>query len=247
MIQENLPARTTVLLVEDDLQLRTTLARFLGYDYRVLTASNGEEGFRLFARHETEVELLLTDIHMSGMTGIELLTRVKQHKPDLAVIVMTGWLSSRVKTLLEARNVIAYLEKPFTYDQLSTLIARALQGQTVPPGFQGEVQGLGLADIIQLYCFSQARVALTISQGNEHGKIYIEAGTITDAVCPGKRAEAAFHHIMSWKQGTFKTHYGEEAPAKTITTHWEALLLDAMRRADEHKTESVVSKKEELS
>jgi DNA-binding response OmpR family regulator len=228
--------RAGILVVEDNPTLRSQLQTVLTYEYRVFTARNGTEGFDVLSRHHAAIDLVLTDINMPKMSGLDLVTRISQTYPALHVLVMTGFESLTMDKKLFQRNVIDYLKKPFSIAQLTERLEYAL-GKRQPQGFQGDVQVMGLTEIVQLYCTSRATLALTVvrqtTHGEERGVIYFENGMITHALCGEKLAQAAFFYIMTWTQGAFSTSYGTAAAEQTIFESWEMLTLEAARRGDE--------------
>jgi len=116
----------TVLVVDDDESLRRVVEYNLGEEgYRVLTAPDGAAGLRAF--QDTSVDLMLTDVRMPDMDGLELLTRVKTAQPDLPVIVLTahGTINSAVEAM--KLGAFDYLTKPFNRDQLKAAVRKALE------------------------------------------------------------------------------------------------------------------------
>ncbi len=102
----------TILVVEDEERVRELASRVLtGKGYRVLEASTGEEALRIL--QETEVELVLTDIVMPGMTGTELAEQLARRFPDLPIVFMSGYPGEggRYGTLPAGALLI---QKPFT-------------------------------------------------------------------------------------------------------------------------------------
>lgn len=124
--QKDTRAPKTVLLIDDDDSLRRVVEYNLGEDgYRVLTATDGASGLRMF--HAEPVDLVLTDVRMPEMDGLELLTRVKAVQPDLPVIMLTahGTIDSAVEAM--KMGAFDYLTKPFNREQLKAAIRRALE------------------------------------------------------------------------------------------------------------------------
>lgn len=114
----------TVLLIDDDESLRRVTEFTLSEaGYRVLTASNGEEGLHLFSRETPPV--VVTDIQMPGMSGYEVLKRIKAEAPETLVIVITAY--GTVEKAVEAMKLGAYdyLTKPFSRDELRLVVAKA--------------------------------------------------------------------------------------------------------------------------
>jgi DNA-binding NtrC family response regulator len=116
----------TVLVIDDDESLRRVVEYNLREDgYQVVTAGDGRSGLERF--QESNVELVLTDVRMPEMDGIEVLTRIKAMQPDLPVIVLTA--HGTIDAAVEAMKVGAfdYLTKPFSRDQLKASVHKALE------------------------------------------------------------------------------------------------------------------------
>ena len=116
----------TILLVDDELNILTVLNTLLkaeGYD--VLTARDGDKA-REFIRTKA-IDLLITDIRMSPVNGMELLKSVRAEKPGISVIMLTAF--GTVNTAIEAMKLGAfdYVTKPFKVDELLITIKRALE------------------------------------------------------------------------------------------------------------------------
>jgi DNA-binding response OmpR family regulator len=83
--------RDTILLVDDNLDVRACAKTFLeNAGYPVLTAADGEEGFRYYESHRSNIILLLTDVMMPNMNGLELADRVLRLDSKLPVLFMSG-------------------------------------------------------------------------------------------------------------------------------------------------------------
>jgi DNA-binding NtrC family response regulator len=95
--------RPVVLIVDDERIIADTLAMILGKNgYRVMTANEGETAFKLACA--TPPDLLLTDVAMPGMTGVELAIKVKQMIPSCRVLLFSGHASAQ-EALEEARSM----------------------------------------------------------------------------------------------------------------------------------------------
>ncbi|SPF45443.1 hypothetical protein SBA4_3380016 [Candidatus Sulfopaludibacter sp. SbA4] len=114
--------QATVLVVDDDIRLLGVTAAMLRTEgYRVLKAGTPEEAVRVFEQRPSEIDLLLSDVLMPGMSGPELETRLHRIRPDLPVIFMTGH-PGQIAALGEV------LEKPFGMHDLCGRVAAALGG-----------------------------------------------------------------------------------------------------------------------
>ncbi len=117
----------TILVVDDELDMLQLLQRSLekDMDCRVEVASSGEMALDQLDRHT--VDLLVTDIRMSGMSGLELLQQVKLAYPNLTVVMMTGF--GDIEMAVEAMKQGAYdfITKPFDHDALVLRLDKALE------------------------------------------------------------------------------------------------------------------------
>jgi two-component system NtrC family response regulator len=116
----------SVLLIDDDESLRRVVEYNLREDgYQVVTAADGRSGLQRF--QESPVDLVLTDVRMPEMDGVELMMHLKAMQPDLPVIVLTA--HGTIDSAVEAMKVGAfdYLTKPFSRDQLKASVRKALE------------------------------------------------------------------------------------------------------------------------
>ncbi len=119
-----------ILIVDDEKVVRDSCKRILhGKGYIISEAENAEEALRMIEKYS--YDLVLTDIRLPGMDGIELLQKIKESYPATEVIVITGYGS--VDTAVKAMKLGAYdyIEKPFRPDELATLVERALERKSL--------------------------------------------------------------------------------------------------------------------
>ncbi|MBS2024452.1 MAG: response regulator, partial [Deltaproteobacteria bacterium] len=125
--QQDYSGTETVLLVEDDRVIRRMANAALGrFGYRVLVASNGEEGLAMALAHEGDIDLLVTDVVMPGMSGHALFARLHPLRPRLKVLYVSGYTEDvlRERGGLDANAQV--LEKPFTHLTLGKHIREIL-------------------------------------------------------------------------------------------------------------------------
>ena len=115
----------TILVVDDEKNIREGLGKALQLDgYNVLLAENGNAAIAAIGKHE--IDLVISDLKMPGMTGEELLKQVTSKYPTIQVIILTG--HGTIETAVNAMRDGAYdfLTKPVNLDRLSLLVSRAL-------------------------------------------------------------------------------------------------------------------------
>ncbi len=128
------PPMRTILLVEDENSVREITRYVLeSAGYLVLEASGPEEAIAVFRRFEGSISLLLTDVVMPGMSGAELAAHLKQLRPGLITMFMSGY-ATNVGLQCGFDSADWYLQKPFTTGMLLSRVAEAL---SLPPGTRG--------------------------------------------------------------------------------------------------------------
>jgi two-component system NtrC family response regulator len=114
-----------ILIVEDEDLMRELLTKILaGENYRIYQASSGEEALKLL--QDQTLDLVLTDLRLKGMNGLQLLSEVRTLDPEIVVIVMTAYAS--VETAVEAmrKGAYDYITKPFINEEIRVMLRRAL-------------------------------------------------------------------------------------------------------------------------
>src|SRR5215831_12029773 len=119
-----------ILIVDDEINARTALAELLGDEgYVVESAADGFKALGKVA--DLAPDLVLTDLKMPGMDGLQLLSKLRESDPDLPVIVMTAF--GEVETAVRAMRSGArdYLAKPVNVGELSVVVARELDQRRI--------------------------------------------------------------------------------------------------------------------
>jgi PAS domain S-box-containing protein len=120
-------AGQTVLVVEDNAATRVALVEGLELlDYRVLRAQHGRIALEVFEQHRDEIALVLSDVVMPEMGGIELLEALSERAPEVKVVLLTGHPLQEELAHLEASEAVACLQKPVQIHDLAVTLARAL-------------------------------------------------------------------------------------------------------------------------
>jgi CheY-like chemotaxis protein len=122
----------TILVVEDELALRTLAVRILSQQgYRVLEAPNGVAALEMWSQHRNEVDLLLTDIIMpEGLSGGKLAEQLLHDKKGLKVIFMSGYPGKESGINLVLGGRIKFLQKPFIPLKLIQTVRECLSSAT---------------------------------------------------------------------------------------------------------------------
>lgn len=122
-----LRGREAILLVEDDEALQRVTRRVLGaVGYHVLTAQNAADALRILARSEEKIDLLLTDVVMPGMSGVELASRALRERPTLRVLYTSGYAENEALRRGIADGRMPFLAKPYSVIELTRRIREVL-------------------------------------------------------------------------------------------------------------------------
>jgi len=119
-----------ILIVEDEAPMCELLTSFFSEKaYNVDTAQNGEHAIARL--REQDYALVITDIKLPGMSGLELLARIRVDWPEMAVVIMTAF--SSISSAVEAMKLGAedYIGKPFQLDELAITVEKALERRSL--------------------------------------------------------------------------------------------------------------------
>ena len=119
-----------VLVVDDEPVVRDAIRRVLEAEgMQVALASSGEEALHDDAL--TDCELLLCDLMLPGMSGIEVVRAVRARRPDLPIVAITGYATGEVRAAAEAAGASDFLSKPFDHSELLDRVRGALEHRGV--------------------------------------------------------------------------------------------------------------------
>jgi two-component system, cell cycle sensor histidine kinase and response regulator CckA len=119
----------TILLVEDDAAVRELIAKVLSdRGYRLLDAANGKEALRIAQEFSGEIHLILTDIVMPEMSGMELVSRIAQARPAARALFVSGYIGEAIDQA-GLNPTIAILTKPFTPVSLLRKVREVIDGE----------------------------------------------------------------------------------------------------------------------
>ncbi len=121
-------SKPNVLVVDDEMGPRESLKMILNPYYNVLVADRGAQAIEMLKGHQ--VDLVTLDLKMPGLTGINVLEKVKAHDPDIEAIIITGYGS--LDTAIEGLRLGAfdYISKPFDVNHILSLVRRGLERRT---------------------------------------------------------------------------------------------------------------------
>jgi len=218
-----------ILCVDDDkefTEMLETVLRLGGFD--VQAAYSGK--FALQTLESSDFDLVITDLSMPGMDGIQFIRRVRELKPTQRIVVVTGFPSQRTQHQASKLGTLYYLVKPIHPHRLIEVVKEALEESE--DGLVGSVR-FACEELIQLYSWGQKSVVLEIYSNGDVGRIYLKDGVPIHAATGELEGEEAFYEILGWRSGVFLVKRLDENLTRTIKRCTDALLIEGARRRDE--------------
>lgn len=232
MKQGQITKKTSILIVDDEKVFGDILSRTLmdvGFD--TYTANTASEALSLIKKNS--YDLVVSDLNMPEMDGIELIREILNDKPNQCIVVITGFPSRESQEEAFRMGVVNYLVKPFSLERFLEIVEKAIQGDAQgEPGIRGPVE-LTCEDLIQMHAFERRSIILEILNHKDNGKIYFKDGKVVHAETKKLEGKEAFYEIQSWKTGIFKTEPLKTNVENTIGENVEVLLLEGAAYQDE--------------
>jgi len=120
--------RGTVFVVENEQFALRLLEKVLSErGYQVLLAADGQEAIETYCRHKTEIDVVLLDVGLPKVDGLNVLYKMKSENPDVRVIIMSGYLEPELRTKLHEAGVQHFIDKPYMLDQLVETIQSLIE------------------------------------------------------------------------------------------------------------------------
>ena len=120
-------AAETILVVDDEPSVRTLIERILTRrGYAVLAASGAEEALRLNSEHE--VDAVVTDVMLPSLKGPALVEELRRHRPQLRALFISGFTSEALVQDGLSLAEVAFVQKPFTGEELTSRLRELLEG-----------------------------------------------------------------------------------------------------------------------
>ncbi len=221
-----------VLVVDDEQGIQESLKMILKEDYHVFTAPNGEEAFKVLSQESPD--LVLLDVLLPGMGGIEILKKVKVSNPQTQVIMVTG--QGKLKTAVEAIKLGAfdYIHKPFDIEELRRVVKKAIEQRKFKESVDFlKVEAKRSSQFDGIVGFSQKmkdlfEIISRVMNSNSNVLITGESGT-------GKELVArALHYNGVRKEGPFVVVHTSAIPDKLLESelfgHEKGAFTEEFRR-----------------
>ncbi|MCI5177924.1 MAG: response regulator [Candidatus Electrothrix sp. AW3_4] len=220
-----------VLIVDDEPELLLSIKS--GFEkedrFHLTTAHNGKEALDVLSR--IPVDLVVTDLRMSVMDGVELLASMTKSFPKVPNIVMTAFGTRILEQHLKKAGSLEVLEKPLDIEELEQAIHRALDLHEQQN--QG-LAGISLANFIQIVALEKKTASVKVAHPNgKTGYLFFIDGKLIDAKYYNLVGKEAVFEMLTWKNVRLSMKkLSRPLPVPKITSEIMSLLLEAAHRKD---------------
>jgi CheY-like chemotaxis protein len=180
--------------------------------------------------HEKPVDLVVLDLLMPGISGMDLLKSIERDFPYLQKVFLTGGADEKARISGLEGGADLFLEKPANLAGLESVFATLNQlarWQHKTGARGGALRPAGLLDMIRMECASGNSRLFDVWFENVKGQIYVKAGTIVHAETEGRRGQSAFSFLAARRDAEFSLKQFVEPPERSVDRQWEFLVMEA--------------------
>lgn len=239
--------KQTILIVDDEKKivelLKETISK-MSKDYKVLEAYNGKEALAVI--NKEKIDLVLLDIKMPVMSGVQVLTELHNKKMWLPIVVLTAYNVSDIEVKFQEFGIVDYLSKPLDMVMLKSTIEQVLKNREQ----KDSITGMSLAAILQVLEMEQRTGVITIRMEDKSGRIFFREGRVVDIEAGGLSVEEALGYLLDTTKDDkeISIEYLNHRRTERINKSLTEILLEASRILDEdRKDETDVKKDDEIS
>ena len=120
-----------ILVIDDELSIRMLLENFLSKTYDVVTKNDGLDGLKLLESEKKSIDLVITDLVLPNISGVAVISIVKNKYPDIPVIAITGW-GEHPEALAREASADMVMEKPFKLPDLEQATLKLIEKANRP-------------------------------------------------------------------------------------------------------------------
>jgi CheY-like chemotaxis protein len=224
--------KPNVLIVDDDAAFLRLIQKDMDVfadSFSISIVETGNAALEIL--ENTYVSLVISDMRMPGMDGLELLAGILNKFPDIPVCMMTSYDKPKTEEAVFGSGAVGYLKKPFTAIELFAQITKMLNKRADG----GSLHNVTLETFLQLIEMEQQTSTLRVIDKKEKksGVLFFRNGELMNARSGMKQGKDAAYEILSWSNVSLTIEHDCVFKEKLIDGDLQALLLDAMRAKDE--------------
>ncbi|GEM_PF-3304894 len=224
-----------ILIVDDDREFLQTLKdAFLSHekDIKLFLAGSVKEALKILKKED--IDLVISDLRMEGMDGLDLLNFVRKKMPHVPFILITAYGSPAIEIKAEKMGAVKYMTKPIILEELEKAVMELLNRERSPKEQLTFNSPIHLAQLVK---FEGKDCALKIiSPDGRKGVLEFENGKLINARLGKLEGEEAAVEILSWKDVLITVEKGSGKKKVTIDTPLEDLIVKALKKKEEPPT-----------
>ncbi len=226
-------ARKKVLIVDDD----PTTVRLLQKSFKdvegieIFTAEDGRKAIKLLNREN--IDLLISDIQMPDINGLQLLNYVNKNINGIRIIVLTGNGTENMENKVRSIGSYQYYEKPLDMNVLKDCVIRELRS-----GNASQIHGINISSFLQLIDIEGKICTLTVRSHGNVGYLYFRNGELIAAETNNQRGEQAALSIINWENSIIEISDTCKKNKREIEKPLMQILMESARIKDEETLEA---------
>jgi CheY-like chemotaxis protein len=234
-----------VLLVDDNPIIRELMLEALSPLAGVQVFASASEAFR---RAEAQApDLIISDYRMPGLSGLELLAKLRISFPQVAVVILASRADITGPLAGSSPLVEEFIEKPFFVEEAVTRIKRVLDRITLSKAtrdaadstsVRGTLAQMSVVDLLQTLDIGRKSCRLVLTRTGQRGEMQFHDGQLVHATLGNIVGEAAVYEVVAWTEGVFLIDFERTECPHTVTHSTQSVLLEALRRFDEAQRDS---------
>ncbi|WP_420209527.1 response regulator [Candidatus Electronema sp. JC] len=221
-----------VLIVDDEPALLLSIKSGFEGNGRlhILTAENGREALDMLDRNR--LDLVVTDLRMPVMDGVQLLSVMSESFPEVPHIVMTAFGTPLLDKLLKKAGALDILEKPFDIEALEQAVCKALDAHEER---RRSLSGLSLSSFLQMVAMEEKTVHVKVFHpSGRSGSLFFRQGELIDAEADQLAGDAAALEMLAWEDVRVSM---KEFPAPAAGSRMQSELLPLLFKAAQREDE----------
>ena len=221
-------AKKKILIVDDDLTtvklLEISLKDIDGIE--IYTAGDGKKAINLL--NKENIDLMVCDIFMPQVDGLELLNYVKEHVQGISVIVLSGEGTQKMEDTIKSIGSYQFYEKPLDMNVFKESVLRELSTSKT-----SQIHGINISSFLQLIDIESKICTLTVRSHGNVGYLYFRDGELIAAETEGKRGEEAAYDIIGWNNSIIEIADYCRKDEREIEKPLMQILMESARLKDE--------------
>jgi len=236
-----------VLIEPSEEYQKLLMLRLVNEGYKVVKSKNNDEALGAILKRQPD--LVLADIDADAGESFQMLQELREDESlaRLPVVFLTRGTDRVLKLRALREGVDEYLSKDDDLEELVAHVENILTREAVRRdgkriksrrGISGDLNDLSLPDLVQTLVIGMKTASISLSSGEQQGKIWFESGAPKHAVAGELEGEEAFYEMVRWRDGDFVIEHGIRAKRSTLDHDATFLLMEALRLVDESSAET---------